>query len=334
MEKTPDEILKKIKSNYQEPFYIGYNMLVESLKHKNIINGLPNSLSLAQIYLESDDVAIYKKGSDNNFSVFKNSYFSSNEKDTELDVFVNSRNMEEIGYYKEYEINKRGLKRISIIPISKDKDHTLVIVNANKEDEKAYNSFIPILRETFDILIDKMNSYNDMKEQSEIDALTGLKNRLAYNKDIEAIKDDEQITFTILDLFRLKYINDNIDHFTGDCYIKKSADILKEFFPSSIIINGEKKSTGDEVYRVGGDEFIIISKNKSESCVKSILEFILQYIENIDLKIDGEVIKGINYGIASRDDNESIDELYRKADKKMSEDKKKTYKKYGLDRRR
>lgn len=180
MEKTPDEILKKIKSNYQEPFYIGYNMLVESLKHKNVINGLSNSLGLAQIYLESDDVAIYKKGNDNDFSVFKNSHFSSN--DPELDFFVNSSNIDEIGYYKEYEINSDGIKRVSIIPISRDKNYSLVIVNDNKYDEKAYKSFIPILRETFDILIDKMNRYNDMKEQSEIDALTGLKKDLLIIK--------------------------------------------------------------------------------------------------------------------------------------------------------
>ena len=136
-----------------------------------------------------------------------------------------------------------------------------------------------------------------------------------------------------MDLFRLKYINDNIDHFTGDCYIKKSADILKEFFPSSIIINGEGKSTGDEVYRVGGDEFIIISKNKPESRVESILKFLLYYIDEMDLNIDGGIIKGINYGVVSRKDNESIDELYKRADKKMSLDKKKKYKKYGINRR-
>ena len=155
-----------------------------------------------------------------------------------------------------------------------------------------------------------------MKEQSEVDALTGLKNRLSYNEDIKTINYNEQLTFTILDLFRLKYINDNIDHFTGDCYIKISAEILKEFFPSTTIENGEIKNTGDDVYRVGGDEFIIISKNKTENQVENILEYLLQYIENMDLNIDSGIIKGINYGIVSREDNESIDELYRKADKK------------------
>ena len=137
-----------------------------------------------------------------------------------------------------------------------------------------------------------MNNYNEMKEQTEIDALTGLKNRQSYNKDIEQInKSNEKVAFTILDLFRLKYINDNINHFTGDCYIKKSADILKGFFPSTITENGEEKKTGDDVYRVGGDEFIIISKNKTENRVESILGFMLYYIENMDLNIDGEIIK-------------------------------------------
>lgn len=335
MEKTSEELLKKIESNYQEPFFIGYSMLVESLKHKNIINGLTRSLSLAQIYLKSDDVAIYKKGPDNSFSVFKSSHISSNIEYPELEYFINSRNIDEIKYYKEYEIDSDEIKRLSILPISKNKDYSLVIINADKKDNKSYNKFIQILKETFDVLIDKMNSFNIMKEQSEIDALTGLRNRLAYNKDIDTIKDYEPITFTIIDLFRLKYINDNIDHFTGDCYIKKTADILKGFFPSTTKNDEKEKQTGDEVYRVGGDEFIIISKRKTGKQVENILEYIKQYyIEDMDLNIDGEVIKGINYGIVSREDNESIDELYRKADRKMSDDKKKTYKKYGIDRRK
>ena len=46
-----------------------------------------------------------------------------------------------------------------------------------------------------------------MKDQTEVDALTGLKNRQSYNKDIELInKSNEKVTFTILDLFRLKII--------------------------------------------------------------------------------------------------------------------------------
>ena len=35
MKKSSQDLLRQIKSNYQEPFFIGYNMLIESLKHKD-----------------------------------------------------------------------------------------------------------------------------------------------------------------------------------------------------------------------------------------------------------------------------------------------------------
>lgn len=42
-----EELLSQIKDKYNQPFFIGYNMLTESLKHKDIKNGLSKSLGLA-----------------------------------------------------------------------------------------------------------------------------------------------------------------------------------------------------------------------------------------------------------------------------------------------
>ena len=334
MKKSSQDLLRQIKSNYQEPFFIGYNMLVESLKHKDIKNGLSKSLGFAQIYLDSDDITIFKKDGNSQYQELKKSNLSTNN-DSNIRDYINSRDISNIIYCKEYYFENNKIKNISILPITEDKEYIIVIVNSKKIDSKEYNVFLSILKDTFELLISKMNSYIEMKEQTEIDALTGLKNRQSYNKDIEQInKSNEKVTFTILDLFRLKYINDNINHFTGDCYIKKTADILKKFFPSTITKNGESVKTGDEVYRIGGDEFIIISKNKSSNQIEAIMEYVILKIEEMELDTSSDIIKGINYGTVSRSNGESIDELYKKADKSLSEDKQKTYTKYGLNRRR
>lgn len=335
MKKTSDELIKIVENNYGQPFFIGYNMLIESLKHKNIINGLSDSLSLAQLYLESDDVLIYIKDSNNKYKILKNSRISKNMNENDIyDNIVNEINVDEIKYYKEYCFYDGKIDSISIVPIKSDKSQIIVIPNSKKEKNQEYNKFISILKDTFETLIDKISNYNHMKEQTEIDALTGLKNRQAYNSDISKIKENEKITFTILDLFRLKYINDNINHYTGDCYIRKTAEILREFFPKTLNINGIEIQTGDEIYRVGGDEFIIISKNKSENLIEIIMEYVTLKIEEMKLNVGSDVVKGINYGTVSRRGNESIEQLYKEADKKMSNDKQETYKKYGLNRRR
>ena len=55
-------------------------------------------------------------------------------------------------------------------------------------------------------------------------------------------------------------------------------------------------------------------------------------IKNIDLKINE--ITGINYGLVVRNNNETYQDLYLRADKLLSEDKKKNYKLLGIDRRK
>ena len=329
-----EELLSQIKDKYNQPFFIGYNMLTESLKHKDIKNGLSKSLGLAQIFLDSDNVIIYKKSHNDKYQDFKKSSLS---KDNDINVrdYINNRDIRNIIYCKEYYFENNEINNMSILPITDDKEYIIVIVNSKKIDSKDYNIFLSILKDTFELLISKMNNYNEMKEQTEVDALTGLKNRQSYNKDIELInKSNEKVTFTILDLFRLKYINDNINHFTGDCYIKKTAEILKKFFPPTIKINGELIKTGDEVYRIGGDEFIIISRSKSDRQIEVIMEYVMLQIEEMDLDISSDIIKGINYGTVTRNNGETTDELYKKADKELSEDKQKAYIRYGLNRRR
>lgn len=329
-----EELLSQIKDKYNQPFFIGYNMLTESLKHKDIKNGLSKSLGMAQIFLDSDNVIIYKKSHNDKYQDFKNSSLSK-DNDISIRDYINNRDIRNIIYCKEYYFENNKINNMSILPITSDKEYILVIVNSKKIDSKDYNIFLSILKDTFELLIGKMNNYNEMKEQTEIDALTGLKNRQSYNKDIELInKGNEKVTFTILDLFRLKYINDNINHFTGDCYIKKTAEILKKFFPPTIKINGELIKTGDEVYRIGGDEFIIISRSKSDRQIEVIMEYVMLQIEEMDLDISSDIIKGINYGTVTRNNGETTDELYKKADKELSEDKQKAYIRYGLNRRR
>ena len=64
------------------------------------------------------------------------------------------------------------------------------------------------------------------------------------------------------------------------------------------------------------------------------MKYVLQNAKEMDLEIGSDIVKGVNYGIVSRKNKESIEELYKEADKKLSFDKQQTYKKYGLNRRR
>lgn len=87
------------------------------------------------------------------------------------------------------------------------------------------------------------------------DELTGLKNRITISKEIEESiselqKVGSKLAVLFLDLNLFKQVNDTLGHDVGDLILKETADRLK----SSVRSN-------DTVFRVGGDEFLILAKD-------------------------------------------------------------------------
>ena len=88
-------------------------------------------------------------------------------------------------------------------------------------------------------------------EDSLNDELTGLKNRRAYQAEIERLNDGgnmADISIATMDINGLKITNDNFGHTAGDELIQAAANIMKEVFCEN----------GWNVYRTGGDEFVAI----------------------------------------------------------------------------
>lgn len=102
---------------------------------------------------------------------------------------------------------------------------------------------------------------------AHIDALTGLKNKMAYYETVNRI--DTQITnaaaefaFIVIDLNFLKRINDECGHNYGDIMIKRLADLIKEFFRDY------------DSFRIGGDEFaVIIEGERSKKALTLVSSF-------------------------------------------------------------
>ncbi len=102
------------------------------------------------------------------------------------------------------------------------------------------------------------------------DPLTGGLNRAAFEKDIDVIlsaNDHEHFRLTILDLNDFKSINDKYGHSTGD-------EVLIDFH--KILIDSFTKDS--YCYRVGGDEFMVISYDLSEFNFKESIKLMYAYI--------------------------------------------------------
>ncbi len=98
---------------------------------------------------------------------------------------------------------------------------------------------------------------NRLEDRAYLDTLTGLQNRTAYYEynDVLNRKEDEgKADFSILmiDINYLKRVNDTYGHEQGNLYLQGAANLIRKIF-------GE-----EHVYRIGGDEFVVILEGKAQ----------------------------------------------------------------------
>ena len=94
-----------------------------------------------------------------------------------------------------------------------------------------------------------------IKEEAEQDGLTHVKNRKSFEDFISLIPTTEYARYSMVmfDLNDLKTMNDQFGHGMGDCYLIISSEIIRDIY-------GEY----GEIYRIGGDEFCLISTELEE----------------------------------------------------------------------
>lgn len=150
---------------------------------------------------------------------------------------------------------------------------------------------------------------------SKIDPLTGVLNLQAFYT--ESAVNPEDITALIsLDMNGLKEINDTQGHAAGD----RALVAVAECFMGEL--NGRQA-----IYRIGGDEFVIICRKASRSDVENLIE-----------QIQGKMAKtkyssAIGYSY-SEDGKKSVNEMLRESDGNMYAAKAKYYSDTRTDRRR
>ena len=156
---------------------------------------------------------------------------------------------------------------------------------------------------------------------SNTDELTKCYNRHAYETDMHALDLNQEWIYLSLDLNGLKHANDTLGHAAGDELIKAAADCMKEVFYKY-----------GKVYRVGGDEFVVLLD-------KHVNDF-NTLIQSFETKVDnwhGELVTsmGISYGVVFSKEQtwQSVEDVSKIADDRMYKSKWLYYQKNGIDRR-
>ena len=150
-----------------------------------------------------------------------------------------------------------------------------------------------------------------MEELAYEDGLTGLMNRMAFNREIEEASElKSDCTLIMLDMNDLKRVNDELGHDMGDKYISRIAEMMKQAF-----------CHGEKCFRIGGDEFFVMALyGNSDPRFEESLNRMTEQVEDFNRSPDCKVPLGIAYGHAEYVPGEKdIEEQIRLADQKMYE---------------
>ncbi len=164
--------------------------------------------------------------------------------------------------------------------------------------------------------------FSYIHSQAFMDAMTGVGNKAAYMDLVKLL--DRKITegmaefiVVVFDVNGLKNVNDNLGHEYGDMLICDAADIMKRVFST------------ENVFRIGGDEFIVVIENEGEEDIKAYFaafdEEVVMFNEN-NVRYNNKL--AVSKGGACYDSklDTTYKSVFKRADEIMYLDKKEFYK--------
>ncbi|MBR6358317.1 MAG: GGDEF domain-containing protein [Lachnospiraceae bacterium] len=185
--------------------------------------------------------------------------------------------------------------------------------------EKDIDAYITNLTETREELSSTKKVADQMETLANTDALTGVRNKLAYAHAVDAIDKQIKEGFTrfgiaMIDLNDLKVINDSYGHDKGDKAITSLCDAICRNFKHS------------PVFRIGGDEFAAILINddyeNAEAAVTNFHAAMDKVKKDESLDLFEKVSAAVGYSLFDPETDTCTEDVFRRADNLMYENKK------------
>lgn len=245
---------------------------------------------------------------------FDSKYISLKMLETTITLIIFNIFMIFIGYFAITMLIGRmvidPIQKLSVVIGSYDPNSGKALERTGTGDE------IGLLNDSYVTLFDKIHHL------SNSDPLTGLSNRISFNKSLNSLiktkKKDSYIAVFYIDLNNFKSVNDDFGHEKGDTILKSYADKLVRFINIQINKNDFAGKITDAA-RLGGDEFVVaIGGLKEIEHIKHLANKISMITEHgLEIGTDNFDIfssVGVSYSL---DRDLTVAELVKRADSAM-----------------
>ncbi len=210
-------------------------------------------------------------------------------------------------------LTQAGVKTIVLFPLVYNGETLgyMWVINFNVDNTVKIKETLEL--STF-FIASEISNYQLMRKleiMSSVDMLTGVKNRNTMNNTVDEIvagkrKMHYPYAVVFADLNGLKRVNDEGGHIAGDLLLKNAAAILRGVFFDS------------EVYRAGGDEFMLIAEGIDEKTLEARVKQLCEKAEET---------KDVHFAVGTCmvSDGKDIRTAMRLADERMYADKNEYY---------
>lgn len=215
-------------------------------------------------------------------------------------------------------LKRQGIHSLVVVPLYNEGRKPIGFYGVDNPPVKSIgyaSNMLQIMGHFIASSIKRRNLLRQLKKMSFSDPLTGFGNRFAMNDFVEKLHSGESIGVVYCDITGLKRVNDSEGHEAGDKLIVHACECLAKSF------------YGCGLFRIGGDELLVLCREMDEATLLERVEMLKQLLAEV------KVIMAV--GAAwEKDGSVGIDELLKRAEEKMYEEKRKYYKTSGIERRR
>ena len=196
-------------------------------------------------------------------------------------------------------------------------DEIETLSQSMKQMEQNINEHITEILETTKKLISTQEHAEEMDRAANIDALTKVRNKRAYDLEIERV--DREIRggktafgLAMIDLNYLKMTNDTYGHERGNEALRMLCGAICRVFKHS------------PVFRVGGDEFVVVLENSDYEQLDDLKEAFEQELRGMQDNREpwARISAAAGYALFDPGLDADMESIFKRADRRMYERKK------------